>query len=84
MREAGVRSARSLAWTGVLLGTAGLFTLNLVFGPIAIGLGVMARRRGAHRVIAALAITLGLADVILEVVLATLWFHHDLSWRFGG
>ena len=76
--------ARSLAWTGVLLGTAGLFVLNLVFGPIAIGLGVAAHRRGTHRLAAVTAIALGLADVILEVVLATIWFHHDLSWHFGG
>ena len=34
-----------LAWTGLLLGALGLFILNLVFGPIAIGLGVTALRR---------------------------------------
>lgn len=44
LSEAG-RSVRSLAWTGVLLGAAGLFVLNLVLGPIAIGLGIAALRR---------------------------------------
>jgi hypothetical protein len=36
-----------LAWSGVLLGGAGLFIFNVVFGPIAIGLGLTALRRGA-------------------------------------
>jgi hypothetical protein len=78
------RPASSLAWTGVLLGLVGLFTLNLVFGPIAIGLGATAYRRDAHRGIAAAAIVLGAVDVILEVVLATLWLSHGLVWHFGG
>lgn len=77
-----MREARSLAWIGALLGTAGLFTLNLVFGPIAIVLGVTARRRGAR--LGAVAVALGAADVILELVLAGLWFQHGLVWHFGA
>jgi hypothetical protein len=73
-----------MAWTGVLLGTASLFVLNLIFGPIAIGLGVTARRRGADRAVAVAAIALGVAGVVLELVLATLWFSHGLVWHFGA
>lgn len=38
-----------LAWTGMLLGAIGLFVLNLVFGPVAIGLGVTALRHGVSQ-----------------------------------
>jgi hypothetical protein len=41
-------SEASIARVGVLLGAVGLFILNLVFGPIAIGLGVTAIRRGVR------------------------------------
>ncbi|MGD0556600.1 MAG: hypothetical protein ABSA93_16695 [Streptosporangiaceae bacterium] len=78
------RAARSSAWIGALLGTAGLFMLNLVFGPIAIGLGVTALRRHVAGPVALVAIALGAADVILELVLAGLWFRHGLVWRFGA
>jgi hypothetical protein len=80
MREAS--AAGSLAWIGAILGTAGLFMLNLVFGPIAIGLGVTAHRRGAR--LGIVAVVLGVADVMLELVLAGLWFRHGLVWHFGA
>jgi len=72
----------SLAWIGALLGTVGLFMLNFVFGPIAIGLGVTAHRRGAR--LGIVAVALGVADVVLELVLASLWFGHGLVWHFGA
>lgn len=82
-------SARSLAWTGALLGTAGLFMLNLVLGPLAIGLGVTAMRRGvrpgAPRVAALASICLGVADVLLEIVLVAFSFGHGgMVWHFGA
>jgi hypothetical protein len=41
------RPGTGRAWTGVLLGAVGLFILNVVFGPVAIGLGIISLRRGA-------------------------------------
>jgi len=86
-RQAG-ESARSLAWTGALLGTAGLFMLNLVLGPVAIGLGVTALRRGVRpgtsRAAAVASIVLGAADVLLELVLVALSVGHGLVWHFGA
>ena len=80
---------------GVLLGATGLFILNLVFGPIAIGLGVTALRRGAgaraarvpaaDRAAAVISVVLGVADL---AVLAALLLHSassgTLVWHFGS
>jgi hypothetical protein len=63
--------------------------LNLVFGPLAIGLGVTAVRRGprpGHACATALAsIAFGIADLVLLLVLmATSLGHGGLVWRFGA
>jgi hypothetical protein len=84
-RESGV----SIARTGVLLGTVGLFILNLVFGPLAIGLGVTAIRRGVRpglpRGAALASIALGSADLVVLLVLTALSLSHGgLAWRFGA
>lgn len=56
------------------LGVAGLFVMNVVFGPIAIGLGLSAARRNpagsAGRHAALLGAALGLADLVVLAVLA--------------
>jgi hypothetical protein len=82
-------SAASMARTGMLLGVVGLFILNLVLGPIAIGLGVVALRRGARpgaeRAAALSSILLGAADVIVLLVLMALSLRHGgLVWHFGS
>lgn len=78
-------SAGSMAWTGVLSGLVGLFILNLVLGPVAIGLGIVALRRGVARVTAVSSIALGAADVIVLLVLIALSFSHGaLTWHFGS
>lgn len=82
-------SARSLAWTGALLGTAGLFMMNLILGPLAIGLGVTAISRGVRpgvsRNVALASIGLGVADVLLEIALvASMFGHNGMVWHFGA
>lgn len=75
----------SLAWTGVLLGAIGLFILNLVFGPVAIGLGATALRRGTHRAAAFAAVALGAADLaVLAALVLHSAIHGGVIWRFGS
>ncbi|MCL2585874.1 MAG: hypothetical protein FWE35_25860 [Streptosporangiales bacterium] len=74
-----------LAWTGAVLGAVGLFLLNLVFGPIAIGLGTAALRRGSRRVAGLTSIALGTADlVVLAVLVANSAAHGGIVWHFGS
>ena len=74
-----------LAWTGMLLGAIGLFVLNLVFGPIAIGLGATALSRGTQRAAGLAAVTLGVADlVVLAVLVLHSAAHGGVVWRFGS
>jgi hypothetical protein len=82
-------SEASIARVGVLLGAVGLFILNLVFGPIAIGLGVTAIRRGVRpalpRATALASIVLGAADLVVLLVLVALSLSHGgLTWHFGS
>ena len=80
-----MRSEARLAWTGTLLGAVGLFVLNLVFGPIAIGLGATALRRGTQRAAALTAVALGTADlVVLAALLVHSALHGGVVWRFGS
>jgi hypothetical protein len=57
----------------VAFGVAGLFLFNIVFGPVAIGLGLAALRRGAPgrwgRPAALTAVVLGIADLLVLVLL---------------
>lgn len=82
-----------LAEAGALLGAVGLFVLNLVFGPLAIGLGITALRRDVSRPgtsrfqrgAALAAITLGVADiVVLAVLVLGSAAHGGVVWRFGA
>jgi hypothetical protein len=94
-RRAG-ESATSMAWAGVLLGAVGLFIFNLVFGPLAIGLGVTALRRGARpgawraglpragRAMAWASVVLGAADVAVLLALAAFSLGHGaLTWHLA-
>ena len=79
----------SIASAGVLLGVTGLFILNLVFGPLAIGLGATAIRRGVRpglpRATALASILLGAADlVVLLVLVAFSLSHGGLTWRLSA
>ena len=82
-------SAGSMAGVAVLLGVAGLFVFNVVFGPLAIGAGAAALRRrpaAARTRAAALAgVTLGAADLIVLAVLAAVSLAHGgITWHFGA
>jgi hypothetical protein len=87
--------AGRLAWSGVLLGGAGLFIFNLVFGPIAIGLGLTALRRGAgargagaratDQAAGVISVVLGVADLaILLVLVLNSAAHGGMIWHFGS
>lgn len=69
-------------------GVAGLFMFNIVFGPLAIGLGTSAARRArghADRVIGLVGLLLGVADLVLLVVLVALRIHDGaFTWHLGG
>lgn len=80
-----MRSNGRPAWTGVLLGTAGLFVLNIVFGPVAIGIGTTALRRGSGRAAGAAAVVLGIADlVVLGALVLHSAAHGGVFWRLGS
>jgi hypothetical protein len=73
----------------VLFGLAGLFVFNVVFGPLAIGVGVAAYRRrsatGRTRGIALAGVTLGVLDLIVLAVFAAVslaW--GGFTWHFGA
>jgi hypothetical protein len=69
----------------MLLGAIGLFVLNLVFGPIAIGLGATALSRGTQRAAGLAAVTLGVADLVaLAVLVLHSAAHGGVVWRFGS
>jgi hypothetical protein len=85
MRERTDEATGSMARTGVLLGMAGLFILNLVLGPIAIGLGVVTLKRGVDRATALFSVLLGVADVVVLLVLMALSLAHGGPvWHLGS
>jgi hypothetical protein len=72
------------AVASVTLGAAGLFLFNVVFGPIAIGLGIVAARatRGGdantgrrNRAAGVTGIVLGVADLVVLAVLVAARIH---------
>jgi hypothetical protein len=82
-------SAGSMAGVAVLFGLAGLFVFNVVFGPLAIGVGVAAYRRrsatGRNRGIALAGVTLGVLDlVVLAVFAAVSLAWGGFTWHFGA
>ncbi len=76
-----------LAPIAFISGLIGLLVANLVLGPLAIALGATALRRDrTRRGRAALALVLGLADLVVFAVLAVHAGvgHGSLGWRFLG
>jgi hypothetical protein len=67
------------------LGAAGLFVFNIVFGPIAIALGLSAARRSAagsaDRRAALLGTALGAADLLVLAILVAGKAHHG-GWTW--
>lgn len=82
-------SAASMAGVAVLFGVAGLFVFNVIFGPLAIGVGVAAyRRRTASprtRTAALAGAALGVLDLVVLAVFAAIslaW--GGFTWHFGA
>jgi hypothetical protein len=80
-------AAVPLAAVSFVTGLVGLLVANLVLGPLAVVLGLVALRRDpTRRGRAALGLVLGVADVAVFLLLAAhAGAHHGtLSWNFLG
>ncbi|MFD9569246.1 DUF4190 domain-containing protein [Streptomyces sp. NPDC059982] len=75
-----VRDADAMAVTAFVLGLVGLLVMNLLLGPIAVALGVLALwRKTARPGRARLGIALGVADLVVLACLVTA----DGTWSWG-
>lgn len=82
-RRTGRRDTEGMAVASFVLGLVGLLVLNLVLGPIAIVLAVIALRRDTpRRFRALLGLGLGVADLVVLAVLASA--HGTASWSVWG
>ncbi|GAB1327434.1 DUF4190 domain-containing protein [Streptomyces sennicomposti] len=80
-RSTGLRDADGAAVASFVLGLLGLLVLNVVLGPIAIGLAAVALWHGTHRRgRALLGLGLGIADLV--VLVAFMQVDHTVSWGF--
>ncbi|GLV87449.1 hypothetical protein Slala03_71380 [Streptomyces lavendulae subsp. lavendulae] len=74
------RDADAMAVVAFVLGLVGLLVMNLLLGPIAIGLGALALwQHTARPGRARLAIALGAADIVVLACLVTA----DGTWSWG-
>lgn len=79
----GRRDTEGMAVASFVLGLVGLLVLNLILGPIAIVLAVIALRRDTpRRFRALLGLGLGIADLVLLAVLMA--SHGTASWSVWG
>jgi hypothetical protein len=77
----GTRDADGMAVASFLLGLPGLLVLNLVLGPAAVVLALVALSRGTRRRgRALLGLALGMADLLVLVVLTVA--DHGVIWSF--
>ncbi|WP_336318597.1 hypothetical protein [Streptomyces lavendofoliae] len=77
-----VRDADGMAVAAFVLGLVGLLVMNILLGPVAIGLAVLALRRGtARRGRALLGLGLGVADLVVLAALVTL--DGTVSWSIA-
>ncbi|AEV87643.1 hypothetical protein ACWT_6631 [Actinoplanes sp. SE50] len=81
-----VASLDDRAVGSLVLGVAGLFFFNIVFGPTAIALGaITARRHGSgspSRNAGLIGVALGIADlVVLAALMATQLRHGSVTWH---
>ncbi|MFF8287659.1 DUF4190 domain-containing protein [Streptomyces sp. NPDC016309] len=73
------RDADGMAVASFVLGLLGLLVMNILLGPVAIGLAVLALRRGTtRRGRAALGLGLGIADLAVLAALVTM--DGTVSW----
>lgn len=79
---AGTRDADGMAVASFLLGLPGLLVLNIVLGPAAVVLALVALARGtARRGRAVLGLVLGVADLVVMAALTVA--DHGVIWSFG-
>lgn len=77
------READGLAVASFVLGLLGLLVMNILLGPVAIVMAVIALARStARRGRALLGLALGIADLVVLAVLVT--ENGTVSWNFGG
>ncbi|MFD4986108.1 DUF4190 domain-containing protein [Streptomyces sp. NPDC058374] len=82
-RETGRRDAEGMAVASFVTGLVGLLVLNLILGPTAIILAVIALRRGTPRRFRAyLGLGLGIADLLVLAVLTLV--HGTAPWMVWG
>ncbi|OII62776.1 hypothetical protein BJP40_27310 [Streptomyces sp. CC53] len=76
------RDADGMAVASFVLGLVGLVAFNLLLGPLAVGLAVLALRRRTRRTgRALLGLALGVADLAVLAVLVTA--NDTVSWSIG-
>ncbi|MFF0739341.1 DUF4190 domain-containing protein [Streptomyces sp. NPDC004111] len=81
--SAAVRDADGMAVAAFVLGLVGLLVMNILLGPAALVLAVLALRRGTTRRFRAwLGLGLGVADLV--VLLTVVDLSNTVSWSFGG
>ncbi|MFD4792617.1 hypothetical protein [Streptomyces anulatus] len=77
------READGLAVASFVLGLVGLLVFNVLFGPTAIVMALLAlARRTRRRGRALLGLALGVADLVVLAVLVT--GNGAIAWDFGG
>ncbi|TRV78487.1 DUF4190 domain-containing protein [Streptomyces sp. 130] len=77
------RDADGLAVASFVLGLVGLLVMNLLLGPTAIVMALVALARStARRARALLGLALGVADLVVLACLVTA--DDTVSWGFGG
>ena len=82
VNPAGTRDADGMAVASFLLGLPGLLVLNIVLGPAAVVLALVALARGtARRGRAVLGLVLGVADLVVMAALTVA--DHGVIWSFA-
>ncbi|MCX4845039.1 DUF4190 domain-containing protein [Streptomyces sp. NBC_00893] len=82
-RSARTRDADGLAVASFVLGLVGLLVMNILFGPAAIVMAILALVRStSRRGRACLGLVLGIADLVVLACLVT--GNGVVAWNFGG
>jgi hypothetical protein len=82
VKPTGTRDADGMAVASFLLGLPGLLVMNLVLGPAAVVLALVALARGtSRRGRALLGLALGIADLVVVVALTVA--NHGVMWSFS-
>ncbi|MET9581593.1 DUF4190 domain-containing protein [Streptomyces sp. NPDC006539] len=82
-RRKSTRDADGLAVASFVLGLIGLLVMNIVLGPIAVVMAIIALARStARRGRALLGLALGIADLVVLAFLVT--GNGTVSWSFGS